>query len=54
MTDDEHDAMVADTNQRVKNLETLLTNLWEGFSAFKDSPMLAALLPTPRKKPEVK
>jgi len=50
MSDEEHDKMVIDTNERVRNIEAIMEKLWEGFSAFKESPMLAALLPTPRKK----
>jgi hypothetical protein len=50
MSDEEHDQMVIDTNERVRNIEAIMEKLWEGFSAFKESPMLAALLPTPRKK----
>jgi hypothetical protein len=50
MSDEEHDAMVIDTNTRVKNIEAIMEKLWEGFAAFKESPMLAALMPTPRKK----
>lgn len=50
MTAEEQDALILDTNTRVKNIEAIMEKLWEGFSAFKESPMLAALLPTPRKK----
>lgn len=50
MSDEEHDQMVIDTNERVRNIEAIMEKLWEGFSAFKESPMLAALMPTPRKK----
>lgn len=50
MTDDEYESMLLDTHNRVKNIESIMEKLWEGFAAFKESPMLAALLPTPRKK----
>jgi hypothetical protein len=47
---DEEKQMLLDTHDRVKRIEEIMQKLWDGFSAFKDSPMLAALLPTPRKK----
>jgi len=50
MTEEEHDKVVLETLERVKNIEAIMQKLWDGFSAFKESPMLAALLPTPRKK----
>jgi hypothetical protein len=50
MTEDEHDKVLLDVQERVQNIEAIMAKLWDGFSAFKESPMLAALLPTPRKK----
>jgi hypothetical protein len=35
---------------KITRVEEIMQQLWDGFSALKDSPMLAALIPQPRKK----